>query len=41
MDRSAIQYQKEISLSQSQRLYGAEKQCEAAMEKARRLDGFN
>ena len=40
MARSAIQFQKGLSLSEFQRLYGAEAQCEAALEKARWPDGF-
>jgi len=40
VSRSAIQFQKGFSLSEFQRLYGAEEQCEAALEKARWPDGF-
>ena len=40
MARSAIQFQKGLSLSEFQRLYGTEEQCEAALEKARWPDGF-
>ncbi|MFM8545715.1 MAG: transposase, partial [Vulcanococcus sp.] len=40
MARSAIQFQKGLSLPEFQRLYGAEEQCEAALEKARWPDGF-
>jgi transposase-like protein len=40
MARSAIQFQKGLSLSKCQRLYGTEEQCDAAMEKARWPDGF-
>jgi hypothetical protein len=35
MPRSAIHFQKAFSLSEFQRLYGTEEQCEAALEKAR------
>ena len=38
--RSAIQFQKGLSLPAFQRLYGSEEQCEAALEKARWPDGF-
>jgi len=40
MARSAIQFQKGLSLSEFQRFYGTEEQCEAALEKARWPDGF-
>ena len=40
MARSAIQFQKGLSLPAFQRLYGSEEQCEAALEKARWPDGF-
>jgi transposase-like protein len=40
MARSAIQFQKGLSLSEFQRLYGTEEQCEAALENARWPDGF-
>ena len=40
MARSAIQFQKGLSLSEFQRLYGTEQQCEAALEKARWPDGL-
>lgn len=40
MARSAIQFQKVLSLRQFLRLYGTEEQCEAALEKARWPDGF-
>jgi len=40
MARSAIQFQKGLSLSAFQRLYGTEEQCEAALEKARWPGGF-
>ena len=40
MSRSAIQFQKGLSLPEFQRLYGTEVQCEAALEKARWPDGF-
>jgi len=40
MVRSAIQFQKGLSLRQFLRLYGTEEQCEAALEKARWPDGF-
>lgn len=40
MARSPIQFQRGLSLSEFQRLYGTEEQCEAAMEKARWPDGF-
>jgi hypothetical protein len=40
MARSAIQFQKGLSLPAFQRLYGIEEQCEAALEKARWPDGF-
>jgi len=40
MSRSAIQFQKGLSLSAFQRLYGTEEQCEAALEKARWPGGF-
>ena len=40
MARSAIQFQKGLSLPDFQRLYGTEEQCEAALEKARWPDGF-
>lgn len=40
MARSAIQFQKGLSLRQFLRLYGTEEQCEAALEKARWPDGF-
>ena len=40
MSRIAIQFQKGLSLSEFQRLYGTEEQCEAALEKARWPDGF-
>jgi len=35
MARSAIQFQKGLSLRQFLRLYGTEERCEAALEKAR------
>jgi hypothetical protein len=38
--RSAIQFQKGLSLPAFQRHYGTEEQCEAALEKARGPDGF-
>lgn len=41
MARSAIQFQKGLSLRQFLRLYGTEEQCEAALEKARWPDGFS
>jgi transposase-like protein len=40
MSRSAIQFQKGLSLPQFQRLYGSDAQCEAALEKARWPDGY-
>ena len=40
MARSAIQFQKGLSLRQFLRLYGTEERCEAALEKARWPDGF-
>ena len=40
MSRSAIQFQKGLSLPEFLRLYGTEEQCEAALEKARWPDGF-
>ena len=40
MSRSAIHFQKGLSLLEFQRLYGTEEQCEAALEKARWPDGF-
>ena len=40
MARACIQYQKGLSLSEFQRLYGTEEQCEAALEKARWPSGF-
>jgi len=40
MARNGIQFQKGLSLPEFQRLYGAEEQCEAALEKARWPDGF-
>ena len=40
MARSGIQFQKGLSLPEFQRFYGAEEQCEAALEKARWPDGF-
>ena len=40
MARSAIQFQKGLSMSEFQRLYGSEEQCEAALEKARWPVGF-
>jgi len=40
MARSAIPFQKGLSLPEFQRLYGTEEQCEAALEKARWPDGF-
>jgi len=40
MARSGIQFQKGLSLSEFQRFYGTEEQCEAALEKARWPDGF-
>lgn len=40
MTRSAIQFQKGLSLRQFLRLYGTEEHCEAALEKARWPDGF-
>jgi len=33
MSRSAVQFQKGLSLPEFQRLYGNEEQCEAALEK--------
>jgi hypothetical protein len=38
--RSAIQFQKGLSLPEFQRLYGTEAQCEATLEKVRWPDGF-
>lgn len=40
MARSAIQFQRGLSLAEFQRLYGTEEQCQAALEKARWPDGF-
>ena len=40
MARSGIQFQKGLSLSEFQRFYGTEEQCEAALEKTRWPDGF-
>jgi transposase-like protein len=40
MVSSGIQLQKGLSLLEFQRLYGTEKQCEAALAKARWPDGF-
>ena len=40
MARRAIQFQKGLSLSEFQRLYGTEDLCEAALEKTRWPDGF-
>jgi transposase-like protein len=40
MARSAIKFQRDLSLSEFQRLYGTEEQCEAASEKARWPHGF-
>ena len=40
MARSAIQFQKGLSLPAFQRLYSTEEQCEAALEKARWPDGL-
>ena len=40
MSRSAIQFQKGLSLSEFQGLYGTEEQYEAAVEKARWPDGY-
>jgi len=40
MARSAIQFQKDLSLPEFQRLYGTEEQCEVALEKARCPDRF-
>jgi transposase-like protein len=40
MARRAIQFQKGLSLSEFQRLYGTEELCEAALEKTRWPDGF-
>jgi len=40
MARRAIQFQKGLSLSEFQRLYGSDAQCEAALEKTRWPDGF-
>jgi transposase-like protein len=40
MARSAIQFQKGLSLPEFQRLYGTEEQCEASLENARWPDGF-
>jgi transposase-like protein len=40
MSRSAIQFQKGLSLPEFLRLYGTEEQFEAALEKARWPDGF-
>ena len=40
MSRSAIHFQKGLSLPEFQRHYGTEEQCEAALEKARWPDGF-
>jgi hypothetical protein len=39
MERRAIQFQKGLSLSEFQRLYGTEDLCEAALEKTRWPDG--
>lgn len=38
--RSAIRFQKGFSLTEFQRLYGTDEQCEAALEKARSPNGF-
>ena len=40
MSRSAIQFQKSLSLPEFQRLYGSDAQCEAALDMARWPDGF-
>jgi transposase-like protein len=40
MARNGIQFQKGLSLSEFQKLYGTEEQCELALEKARWPDGF-
>ena len=40
MARSAIDFQKGLSLREFLRCYGNEEQCEAALEKARWPDGF-
>lgn len=40
MARSGIQFQKDLSLPDFQKLYGTEAHCGAAMEKARWPDGF-
>ena len=40
MSRSAVQFQKGLSLREFQRLYGTEEQCEAALEKVSWPDGF-
>ena len=40
MSRSAIQFQKGLSLLEFQRLFGSEEQCEAALEKTRWPVGF-
>ncbi len=40
MAGSSIQFQKGLSLSEFQRLYGTEEQCKAALEKARWPNGF-
>ena len=40
MARNGIQFQKGLSLPEFQKLYGAEAQCEAVLEKNRWPDGF-
>ena len=40
ISRSAVQFQKGLSLPEFQRLYGTEEQCEAALEKVSWPDGF-
>ena len=40
MARDSIQFQKGLSLPEFQKLYGAQEQCEFALEKARWPDGF-
>ncbi len=40
MSRSAIHFQKGLSLHEFQRLYGTEEQCQAALEKARWPVGY-
>ena len=39
MSRSAVQFQRGLSLPEFQRLYGTEEQCEAALEKVCWPDG--